>query len=434
MGETTRYAVLEWKVDHLLGLIDRLNRKARKLGCAEIHATVAGEEYKTFPPRKLYPGDDFPAPPRIIRFVLLDIEGDAPSLNGWTFIGTVEHGEGPNGGKANILRAVPGHTIPEDYRHTAPVCEHCRTARYRRDTYVVQHEDGTTKQIGKQCLKDFLGHASPHQYAAFAVSVAELFADLDYTCPDEDSVEYSGHGGGYWYFEASHYLPWVVASIRAYGWKSATQARDYGGIATASAAIDCMMERDQTKVKDEAKPTDADAALAEAALAWIHAADAEWYADNQYRTNLYYLAQREFLGFRDLGLIASLIPTYTKAMQIELEQKKARAESHHIGEVGKRGTWTMTCTRIHETDGGQFGPTYITSFIEGDGNRVVWFASAAPRYLVDGCCEAYVEQGDVVEIKATVKEHGEYKGIPQTIITRAKILRILPKAEDAPTA
>jgi hypothetical protein len=30
--------------------------------------------------------------------------------------------------------------------------------------------------------------------------------------------------------------------------------------------------------------------------------------------------------------------------------------------------------------------------------------------------------GDTVTITGTVKEHGEYKGVPQTVLTRCKVL------------
>ena len=43
----------------------------------------------------------------------------------------------------------------------------------------------------------------------------------------------------------------------------------------------------------------------------------------------------------------------------------------------------------------------------------------------DGFIDAtYAEPGDKVALKATVKEHGEYKGVKQTVITRPKVKAI----------
>jgi hypothetical protein len=141
---------------------------------------------------------------------------------------------------------------------------------------------------------------------------------------------------------------------------------------------------------------------------------------------------------RDIGLAAALIPLYFRAIEQELYTKKAKEESRHIGTVGKRETFEMTCTRIHVTEPGQWGSTYIVGMIEGTGNQVVWFASKRPgidAINADGSFSRFTELaiGDTVKLKATVKTQGEYNGYPQTIITRAAIVSIQP-AEAAEAA
>lgn len=75
-------------------------------------------------------------------------------LEGWEFLGTVH-----SLGEEAVLNAAPGKQIPEEYRTAKPVCDHCETARHRKDTFIVS-KDGQTRRVGRNCLRDFLGHAS----------------------------------------------------------------------------------------------------------------------------------------------------------------------------------------------------------------------------------------------------------------------------------
>jgi hypothetical protein len=59
--------------------------------------------------------------------------------------------------------------------------------------------------------------------------------------------------------------------------------------------------------------------------------------------------------------------------------------------------------------GGQFGDKVLHTFEDGQGNAAVWFSSGRALKI-----------GKTYEIKATVKEHGEYNGIKQTVLSRCK--------------
>lgn len=75
------------------------------------------------------------------------------SFAGWQFVATLQHL--PTG--ENIVRCISDEfVIPVDYHNSGSACQHCNTNRYRRDTYVVRHENGEYKQVGSTCIKDFL--------------------------------------------------------------------------------------------------------------------------------------------------------------------------------------------------------------------------------------------------------------------------------------
>ena len=82
------------------------------------------------------------------------ITGETPVMSGWTFVGTLEPA-----GDATIVRTVPGRIVPDTYRTASPDhCDHCNKKRARSQTFVVKNESGEHKQVGRACLKDFLGH------------------------------------------------------------------------------------------------------------------------------------------------------------------------------------------------------------------------------------------------------------------------------------
>ena len=56
-----------------------------------------------------------------------------------------------------------------------------------------------------------------------------------------------------------------------------------------------------------------------------------------------------------------------------------------------------------------YGTTFLYRFVDDAGNVFVWKASGAYNVF------------DGVTIKGTVKDHSEYQGVKQTVLTRCKI-------------
>lgn len=154
------YRIYEENITGLVARLEKLNRRAVRIGATPITWTVAGEEFEEVAGK---PGLKH-------RLVILDVVGETPKFNGWMFVGTLNHTE-----EGNIIRAIPGAEIPVQYRDRRPVCDHCKANRIRRDTYIVRHDDGTHKQVGSNCLHDFLGHADPAKLAAWAELVLGAF-------------------------------------------------------------------------------------------------------------------------------------------------------------------------------------------------------------------------------------------------------------------
>ena len=96
---------------------------------------------------------------------------------------------------------------------------------------------------------------------------------------------------------------------------------------------------------------------------------------------------------------------------IEAKIEALKPVSEHIGTVGEK----LTVTAVYKYTGSyenKFGKTYVHNFTTLDGNLLIW--KTGTGYIK-------AEEGDVVEITATVKEHTEYKGKKQTSLLRCKI-------------
>ena len=103
--------------------------------------------------------------------------------------------------------------------------------------------------------------------------------------------------------------------------------------------------------------------------------------------------------------------------KIVKEQKDAHApktDSEYIGEVGQKISVGVTLERIcqfttHFTYRGE--TSYVYKFADESGNTVTWKTA---KFLD-------IEEGWTGTITGTIKEHSEYKGDKQTVLTRCKI-------------
>ena len=80
---------------------------------------------------------------------------EVASAGSWTLIATLRHRPGH---PTSIRLARPGERInTEAWSRSEGWCEHCRTRRARRTTYLLRHEDGRLAQVGSSCLAEFTG-------------------------------------------------------------------------------------------------------------------------------------------------------------------------------------------------------------------------------------------------------------------------------------
>jgi hypothetical protein len=388
-----------------------LNKRAAKLGVAPVALERTGREdvliYRwTDGAERLDPQHPGDRPSRVKVIILVRVSGETPKLAGWEFLATLDHASEAG----VILRVVPGVELPESYRTALPTCDHCRLTRNRRETFVLRHEDGTLKEVGRNCLVDFLGGANPSAIAAWCEWLGAFRADL------EASEGEGWGGGGAAYFYLPDYLGMVAAVIDTSGWVSRKAARDGAGEATADAASHWMIPPlgGWTRRDLERRPvvTEAHRELVERALGWARSLRETKPALSDYEHNLVVVCAPEALAPKNAGIAASLIAAYKRDVEHEILRRRRverAAASAFVGTVGTRGEFTVEVVNVIEYEG-NWGVTRIHKMLDDAGNALVWFASR----------EGGFAQGRRYRIKATVKAHEEDpKWGKQTVLSRA---------------
>ena len=328
MSERITFKIPSQNLEKLNDGLEKLNRKALKLGCSLISTRLISHVTET----KVKANSQ--------SFLILEIIGMAPKLDGgWEFIGTLQHTAA-----GNILRALPGKSIAVDYRSVAQKCDHCQKIRKRNDTYIVKADDGRILQVGHNCVKDFLGHNSPANLA-FMAEIIQLLSE---------SEEDMGGEGGSFVSNITHtsvFMAQAVACVRVDGFVSKSAAKAYmdksDGQGKLAVTSDVAWTQLYPTKEERAIPgfiygyTAEDAAYAESLIDWVKTLD----SSSDYNHNLKIACAQEITTRRESGLVASAVGAYQKSLgTLKMREKNVTETnlSSHFGTVGAREEFVLT--------------------------------------------------------------------------------------------
>jgi len=431
---TETYMVYASNVGPLTRQLARLQRKAVKLGVGEITVEVSDPYAVTFPPKL----DEITLAENDFKFSAMcdvTISGETPQVEGYAFAGTIQH----LGDAGVVLRNVPDETIPPKFRDAPVSCDHCKLNRKRIDTFVVRHVDtGKHRQIGRNCLGDYLGGRNPHAYADHAEAIMNAFLLVGATdMTEEDGQERQRETAG---CAIEGYLTTVATFGRVYGFLTKGAARGFDRVqeATANRTWGYLMYPDSRDkrtrrhtddmkglVEDATKDErEGDYKLAVAALEW--AVNLTPRDTDDYLLNIQVVANHGWVENKTAGLAASIVSSYKRQVERdeEYQQKLTKEGSHyapaneqrHFGTEKVREEFILTVVADPQPIEREFGVTLLYRFATPDGNAAVWFSSNG-SVVNNGMVE-----GETYRVKATVKRHGDYQGRPQTALTRLKVV------------
>ncbi len=342
---------------------------------------------------------------KTIAMVRLTLSTPTIALGGWTFVATLDQG-----GDGVVARTVPGQDL-HGWRPENLVCDHCHTARARKNTYVVRHEDGRQAQVGHNCLAVFLG-IRPQGLWALGWE-----PDLG-----EGGGEHEGYGTG----PVLEPVEWIVAlalatSDNGAGYVSRAAVQGHPDRTSTADVVRWVLGANPKSEEDRRRRagivTAASGLIADGTVATVLEEGRSLAGDSDYETNLRTLLATDHIEDKHIGLVASLASVHHRLIeqrvrdQARAEQRAAAAKGFIADVEAKVSNVRATVTNRRLIEG-YYGTTTLLIMSTDDGHVLKWFASGSRDH----------QPGDVVTItSATVKEHEHYEGVDQTVLTRARI-------------
>lgn len=384
-------SIPESNIQEVQKVVDKANRRLKRNGITE-------EFSFTKTPRTYKDGEG------AMRLVY-DVTLNTPkiSYNGWQFVASVDVLE-----KGTLVNAVPGVDADEFPRPEEHVCEHCGKKRRRAKTYLLRHENGEIKQIGKSCLEVFLG-ASPKGLWAltFEDDVKEIGTlarsggrrDPEVYDPDDViALSLVVSDGGKKFVPKS--VAWDTPSTASL--VSEVLNRRYCKNSERRAQLDQLARKAQSIPQSEVQAV----------------RDSVKDIAGNYGENLNIALGEDYIKDSALGVAVSSVGAYwrgkEKAARVQAEKdRNASYAKGFIAPVGEKITGVKaTVTTVREFDG-YYGPTTMMVAVSEDNHVFKWVSGSMPDEVEPGVT--------FTMSRATVKDHDNYRGVDQTVVTRAKL-------------
>lgn len=395
----TLFTMTEWiPVVNLPALekeLKRLNKKADKNFCPKIEYRKTGETRK-----QSHGLQDYAA-------VEVIFVGRVPVQDDWRFVASLERISLDDGTEQNVVREVPGLSCPAHLRHQVGSCDHCAINRFRKQTYVIQHEKSREfKCVGRSCLQDFMGKKDLNKVIQHFSDVCDLVSITHRLC---------NYGLNYGW-DLGHFMEYVACSIRLDGWMSGSKSR-LSGLDSTSHRVqylltqppnDPSIRQSWLDALTRHKITDADRELAAEAIEWIVDAEEKTLIDSTYLTNIHLIARHGTVDSRNAGYAASIIAAYQIQRDKKLaEQRKPRvvATGGLYGTVGNKfEDLEVECESSFQYQPGK----YVINFLTKGLHRLTWFTYnplTPGNYCIDG----------------KIKRHGAYQQQAQTLVSVSEV-------------
>jgi len=325
------------------------------------------------------------------------------------------------------------YTINPRFRHTDGKCEHCGTLRDRKNLFVIRNnETGEEFQVGSSCLRFYSFGRTSEAIQRYYEQLCKviLLGEYGKTYIRDDDCFF-----GKWrtMYDPFDIIKYSLGLTRILGYKksdSMIPTKDLVKI-----IMDCHLGGGYGTRKIEVKINDLyknDVITADQIRDFEKIPDEEVqqiidYFVNEYeRTenasdflhNAYTLIQSRCVEADKIGFLACLPYCYDRAMSREKERSiktEKAAQSEHFGEIKKR--YTINAKEITDIElvakwDVEYG--YSTDIM-------CLFKIVYQNHILIWKTKNYIDMQDVEnndKFVFTVKEHGEYKGVKQTIVTR----------------
>ena len=344
---------------------------------------------------------------KTIQVVDVDIEGEY-KIPGWIFVASLEW---IPEARTNLVKRVDNDLqIPERNLNSTD-CEHCHSNRDRKYTIVIYNEQTKEfKQVGRQCVKDYIG-ADVEDYLSY-LSLFESMQQWFNSLPKEGRSKEDA------VFKINDILAQTVEEVEHAGYVSQQTIANWYDRNGYDDAM-CPLEKTSSQVykimnkvtgyssfelvRPEYEVTD---------ITLVKVQDVKNFVDcladgDDYTHNLKALFKSEYVDNSKLGLVVSAVGYYLREKAARIEAEK-ESTSEYIGDVGDKIEFTAKPIVV-STSENEYGISILYKFVD-DGNVIMWRTGK------------HLDPDVEYKIKATIKEHSNFRNVKQTVITRGKVL------------
>jgi hypothetical protein len=448
---------------YLKNTIDQLNEKAAKYHVPPMELKVLKEEIVTknitvnaFTGQRTT-GDDLNSELREVKLkeYQVKIEGKPPRVEGYEFIAKIEHTS-----EGNLLNFSPNSSVknlPSEYVTASQKCDVCHTQRDRNNTYVLRMEKdepsrfpdkkaGDLLMVGSSCLKRFLPGITIAALTSYAALIEQIREAIKSAGGDNDDVSFGGGGGSHNYFEKKQLVFFLAAAYLQLGkYVSSKKAEEFRTESTLGAALSAMHPtRDSRRTDKVLEKLNNDPSFKPKAEAMVEefsqwestkdfdalAAEKPDYAS--FYSNCKVLAKLTDIKASNSAKVAGMFGLflYDKG---QIEKKAAQAKAGegfaYFGTPGEKVKLKVKVKKIHEYENKFSGGTAFIVSLYGEMTEPD--GTVKKGNLTNFTTTPELDVDEEAEVEATVKEHqiSKYTNLPDTIITRIKVLNFITHPE-----
>lgn len=357
----------------------------------------------------------------LIYFKEITIDLDPFKDLEWEIAGTknpITSNETGTGIKGNVIflknKLYKGPEVPKEIQTRDMICEHCNTNHARSKTIILYNkETGVFKEVGRSCLKFYLGNLNPEfpkKFSSFlenivfkdhgeskkvsAIDLIDLIAATYYVVKKEGRYI----SQSYLIRNPNSNLQPTISMVNYYMFSN---------------PIDIKNNKDKEELIEGQKEIEDLKPKAEEIIKWWRNNEATM------RHNNFLDKMRSILRFNSINPKLTSFASYLVEIWREATEEKGKEiknkPSEFQGTIGDEIERTLYIKRANSFNG-LYGIVFIYSMEDDFGNEYTWFTS-----------KTVLEDKKKYKVKAVVKDHknwfdrngNEHK---QTVLTRVKII------------
>ncbi len=435
--KTKDFDIPDHNMSFLEEKIAKLNKIAAKLNLKPIVLTKGKPFVKVIVDRRFensglpgYDDNGNELEKKTMSFTPVHIEGEAPKLNGWSFVGKRE----PMEGSSSILaKSAPGMEIPVKYSDDHDLtCDHCKKRARRNETFIVK-KGSKHMEVGRSCLKDFLGHSDPTKYANYA---QELY-DIESAFGSMSDPDYQGGYGRYVpLFTVKDIVAAAVHSIKKEGFVS---NQSFGTKPSTSSLVNRHLNPGRKPSSMTAQEwfdmnnipvTESDKTEAEKVIEWLK--NHPKAGKEEFWTNLSKAASSEHTSLKMTGYLAAGVMMHEKeqGLLVKKEGIMKTIKQEGVANVGEKIDINgVVISSFAYQSQGQWGGTKHIFTVKTDSGHLVKMFTASGDDGVKKDARVNIT-GKVGSVEPEKYDSSPFKGMVITTMAPRSRIESLPDAKD----